>query len=67
MVTYKDTVKKTTTPKRNIKVDCVSIEDGYLVDENGNIAQGIKESLPPGVEEFTIKISVNLPDEDDDE
>ena len=63
MVSYKDTEKKMTTPKRTIKVDCVSIEDGVLCDEDGAIAERIADALPNGVEEFTLKITINLPEE----
>lgn len=67
MITYKDTQPKITTPKRNIKVEGVSISNGYLVDENGSIADRIKDALPSGVEDFTIKIQVLLPEEDNRE
>lgn len=66
MVTFKDTQKKTTTPKRNIKVEGVSIKNGQFVDEDGNIADGVFKLLPAGVNEFTIKISIELSDGDDE-
>jgi hypothetical protein len=65
MVTYKDTEKKTTSPKRNIKIEGVRVDGDYLTDECGNIASAVKEVLPPGVEEFTIKITLELPEEEE--
>lgn len=64
MTTYKDTQKKISDAKRTIKVDCVSVEDGRLVDENGPIAQAIADALPAGVEEFTIRIQVPIQEEE---
>lgn len=64
MFKVKDNPSKKTDGKRSITVEAVSIEDGQLVDENGPIAEGILENLPEGVEEFTIKIQVLLPEEE---
>ncbi len=64
MVTFKDTEKKVSTPKRNIKIDAVSIEDGQLCDEEGSIVERLADILPNGVDEFTLKISIVLPDEE---
>ena len=63
MTTYKDSPPKPQVAKRNIKVDCVSIEGNKLVDENGPIAPEIAKVLPAGVTDFTIKITIELPDE----
>lgn len=64
MITFKDSQKKINNPKRSIKIENVSVEGNQLADENGNIAKAIKEVLPDGVEEFTIRISIELPDEE---
>lgn len=64
MFKIKDNPSKKTDGKRSITINSVSIEDGILVDENGSIADGIAENLPDGVEEFTIKIQVLLPEEE---
>lgn len=63
MINYKDTEAKLSTPKRNIKIEGVSVEDGQLCDEEGNIAERIGKIIPDGVDEFTVKISIVLPDE----
>lgn len=61
-VTYKDSEKRISAPKRSIKIDCVSVDGDYLVDEEGNIASRISDALPSGVEEFTMKVVIELPD-----
>jgi hypothetical protein len=64
MVKYKDSVARVTLGSRNIVVDGVRIEDGKLVDEMGDIASALANTLPEGVEEFTIKIKIELPEEE---
>lgn len=64
MIKYKDSAPRTTPGSRNITVEGVHIENGKLVDEEGDIVNAIAESLPNGVDEFVIKIKVELPDEE---
>ena len=64
MFKVKNNPSKTTESKRSITISSVSIDDGQLVDENGSIVEGIAENLPDGVDEFTIKIQVVIPDEE---
>lgn len=67
MIKVKETEAKVSVAKRNITVTNVSInEDGFLVDEDGNIATGIAENLPEGVDSFDIKITIELPEPDDE-
>lgn len=66
MIKVKDTEAKMSVPKRTITVTGVSIEDGILVDESGEIVYLIEERLPEGVEVFDIKITVELPEEDEE-
>ena len=66
MVSYKDSAKRVTSPKRTIKVDNVRVEGGKLTDEAGDIVEAIAESLPDGVEEFTIRIQVDLPGDEEE-
>ena len=63
MVQFKDSAPRTTPGSRNIVVDGVRIEGGKLVDEMGDIVTALAETLPEGVDEFTIKIKIELPDE----
>lgn len=64
MVKFKDSAPRTTTGSRNITVEGVRIEGGKLVDESGDIVSALADSLPDGVEEFTMKIKIELPDEE---
>jgi hypothetical protein len=52
-----------TPGSRNITIDGVRIEGGKLVDEAGDIVSALAETLPDGVDEFTIKIKIELTDE----
>ena len=63
MIKFKDSVARVTPGSRNITVEGVYIDNGKLVDEEGDIVNAIAESLPKGIDEFTIKIKVELPDE----
>lgn len=64
MIKVKNTEKKTTVPKRNITISNVSIVDGKFVDEDGDIINRLIDDLPNPDEEFTIKISIELDDEE---
>ena len=64
MVKFKDSAPRTTPGSRNIVVDGVRIESGKLVDESGDIVSALAETLPNGVEEFTMKIKIELPGEE---
>jgi len=63
MIKFKDSVSRVTPGSRNITIDGVRIEGGKLVDEAGDIVSALAETLPDGVDEFTIKIKIELPDE----
>ena len=63
MIKFKDSASRVTPGSRNITIDGVRIEDGKLVDEAGDIVSALAETLPDGVDEFTMKIKIELPDE----
>lgn len=65
MITVKDSESKVTTAKRSITIKNVSIDNNILIDEDGAIAPAIAEKLPKNVNEFTIKISIDLLEEDE--
>lgn len=65
MVKVKNTEAKVSVGKRTITVSNVSIEDGLLVDEDGSIAERIENVLPDGVTEFTLKIVIELPEDEE--
>lgn len=63
MIKFKDSASRVTPGSRNITIDGVRIEGGKLVDEAGDIVSALTETLPDGVDEFTMKIKIELPDE----
>ncbi len=63
MIKFKDSASRVTPGSRNITIDGVRIEGGKLVDEAGDIVSALAETLPDNVDEFTIKIKIELPDE----
>lgn len=63
MIKFKDSASRVTPGSRNITIDGVRIEGGKLVDEAGDIVSALAETLPNNVDEFTIKIKIELPDE----
>lgn len=65
-VVKKDKDATISVAKRTITATSVSIKDGIFVDENGNIAELIKENLPDGVSEFDIKITIELPEDSEE-
>lgn len=52
---------KVTPAKKNITISGVKIENNTLVDEDGSIMSKLADEM--GNEEFTIKISLELPEE----
>lgn len=52
---------KTTSAKKNITISGVKIENNTLVDEDGTIMNKLADEM--GNEEFTIKISLELPND----
>jgi len=64
MIKFKDSASRVTPGSRNITVEGVRIEDNKLVDESGDIVSALKDSLPEGTDEFTIKIKIELPYEE---
>lgn len=62
MIKVKDAEQKAFVPKRTIIVKGARIENGFFVDEAGNIADSVLDALPDGIEEFEIKIMVELPE-----
>lgn len=61
MFKVKEVESKVTPAKKNITISGVKIENNTLVDEDGSIMSKLADEM--GNEEFTIKISLELPDE----
>lgn len=64
MFKTKDIEPKMSEAKRTITVENVYVNGDMLCDEEGSIAQGILQNLPDGIDAFTIKITVKLPEDD---
>lgn len=62
MFSVKTIEPKKQSRKKSITISGVSIKDNTLVDEDGSIVSKLAEEM--GNEEFTIKITIPLPDED---
>lgn len=64
MIKVKEVGSKVTPAKKNITISDVAISDDNFVDEEGSIMNRLVEALPCGEDtKFTIKISIDLPDE----
>lgn len=61
MFKVKEVESKVTPAKKNITISGVKIENNTLVDEDGSIMSKLANEM--GNEEFTIKISLELPEE----
>lgn len=75
MIKIKDIDSKWSPKKKNITIENIRVDGDKFVDEEGSIMDRLVEALPNGEDTtFTIKISLELPDEveevdlsDDDE
>ena len=63
MFDIKDSEPKMSEWKRAITIKNVYVDGDKLCDEEGPIAQGILQNLPDAIEEFTVRITVKLPEE----
>lgn len=67
MIKVKDVDSKWSPRKKNITIENIRIDGDKFVDEEGSIADRLIDTLPGGREtQFTIKISIELPDEQDE-
>ena len=60
MFKVKEVDSKVTPAKKNIIISGVKIDGSTLVDEDGSIVDKLADEI--GNDEFTIKISIELPD-----
>jgi len=67
MFKVKNTESKKTVAKRNITISGVKIDGGKFYDESGDITANLISALPDPEMEFTIKISIELDDEEETE
>lgn len=66
-INVKDIESKTTTAKRNITIKDVSIVKNTLVDEQGNIIGRLIDAIGDYADSFTIKITIDMPEDEDKE
>jgi len=67
MIKVKDVDSKWSPRKKNITIENIRVDGDKFVDEEGSIADRLLDTLPSGKDtQFTIKISLELPDEPDE-
>ena len=64
MFKVKDVEGKITPSKKNITISDIRFDGDILVDEEGSIAQRLKEAISGVADTFTIKVSIELPEEE---
>jgi len=66
MIKIKDVDSKWSPRKKNITIENIKVDGDRFVDEEGSIMDRLLDALPNGKDTtFTIKISLELPDEVD--
>lgn len=66
MIKVKDVDSKWSPRKKNITIENIRVDGDRFVDEEGSIMDRLIDALPGGKDTtFTIKISIELPDEVD--
>ena len=65
MIKVTETPEKTTTAKRNIKLEGIYVKNLKFVDETGDITQQVLDEIPDGIEQINFKITVEIPEEDE--
>lgn len=67
MIKVKDVDSKWSPRKKNITIENIRVDGDKFVDEEGSIMDRLVEALPDGEDtQFTIKISIELPEEIDE-
>ena len=67
MIKVKDVDSKWSPKKKNITIENIKVDGDRFVDEEGSIMDRLVEALPDGEDTtFTIKISIELPEESDE-
>lgn len=64
MFKVKDVEPKLSLRKKNITIANCYIENGNIVDEDGNIVERLQSIIPDGIDIFSIKINIELPEEE---
>ena len=64
MIKVKTVESKITPEKKNIIISDVKIDGDKLVDEEGSIAQRLLEEVDGLADTFTLKITLELPEDE---
>jgi len=67
MLKIKETESKVTLAKKNITISDIKFSGDTLVDEEGSITARLKDALGDNIDTFTLKISIELLEEDSDD
>lgn len=65
MIKITTSQEKLTPAKKNIKLDGIFAKDLKFVDETGDVTAQVLEQLPENLETIDVKISIELPSEDE--
>lgn len=68
MIKINETPEKLNPRKRNIQLKNISLHDLHLIDTDTgeDVTQEVIDALPNGTETVNFKITVELPDEDEE-
>lgn len=68
MIKINETPEKLNPRKRNIQLKNISLHDLHLIDTDTgeDVTQKVIDALPNGTETVNFKITVELPDEDEE-
>jgi hypothetical protein len=69
MVSVKKTPSKVSTAKKNITIKGAIVKALHFEDESGDVTSQVLDAIPPEFENIDVKISLEIPDdeESDDE
>lgn len=67
MIKITESAEKITPAKKNILVKDVLVNELKFVDETGDITEQVIEALPAGIETVSFKITLEIPEESDEE
>ena len=67
MISIKETESKVTAAKKNITIKDAIVKELRFVDETGDVTEQVLSAIPKGFETINVKISLELPDEEESE
>ncbi len=68
MLVVKNVKRKVSSAKKNITIKDVSLEGlSICCNDSGDVTEDLLAIIPDGVDSIDIRISIDMPDESDDE